>query len=307
MRIVIALGGNALLRRGEVPDAATQEANVRRAAAAIGEVARGHDVVVTHGNGPQVGLLALESERDSSLTRPYPLDVIGAETEGMVGYWLARELRNALPGREVATLLTQTTVAANDPAFGAPTKFVGQVYDEATAIRLARERGWTVKPDGAYWRRVVPSPSPTGFVELGVIRVLLEQHVIPVCAGGGGIPVVRTATGLVGAEAVIDKDSAAALLAQQIDADALVMLTDVAAVIRDFGTAAAAPLHRVRTDELRTLSFPAGSMGPKVEAACRFVDAGGRFAAIGALEDAAALVAGAAGTTVIPARVILNV
>jgi carbamate kinase len=303
MRIVVALGGNALLRRGEKPDAETQQDNVRRAAAAIADVARAHDIVVTHGNGPQVGLLALESERDGSLSRPYPLDVIGAETEGMVGYWLERELRNALPDRSVATLLTQTVVNARDPAFESPTKFVGEVYDEADAGRHARERGWSVRRDGDYWRRVVPSPAPVAFVELDVIRDLVDRRIIVVCAGGGGIPVVRRGDELVGVEAVIDKDRAAALLAHQLGADALVMLTDVPCVQRDFGSDHAAPLTRVTSDELRGLSFPAGSMGPKVQAACDFVEAGGTFAAIGALADAAALVRGTAGTTVFASRV----
>lgn len=302
MRIVIALGGNALLQRGEGPDAATQQANVRVAAAAIAQVARHHDVVLTHGNGPQVGLLALESERDSALTRPYPLDVVGAETEGMVGYWLERELRNALPDRTVVTLLTQTVVDPGDPAFAAPTKFVGQIYDEPTARALAAERGWSVRPDGDHWRRVVPSPAPIEFVELDVISSLVDRNVLTICAGGGGIPVVRNGDQLAGVEAVIDKDRAAALLALQLDADALVMLTDVPAIQTGFGTPQACPLRRVSSSRLRRMSFPAGSMGPKVQAACDFVDGGGAFAAVGALDDAARLAAGTAGTIVVPAQ-----
>ena len=300
MRIVVALGGNALLQRGQPPEAQTQEDNIRLAASAIADLAREHELVVTHGNGPQVGVLALESQRNSSLTHPYPLDVLGAETEGMVGYWLQRELANALPGRHVVTLLTQTVVASDDPAFADPQKYIGEVYDEATARRMAAEHGWVVKPDGRFWRRVVPSPRPLEIVELVPIRALLGIGTTVVCAGGGGVPVVRSASGLRGVEAVVDKDSASALLAHHLDADALVMLTDVAAVQRDYGTPQASPIDRISTTELRAMSFSHGSMGPKVEAACDFVDRGGRFAAIGSLTAAVALVRGETGTTIVP-------
>lgn len=266
---------------------------------AIAAVAVEHDIVITHGNGPQVGLLALESERDQDLQRPYPLDVLGAETEGMVGYWLQRELSNALPHRRVVALLTQTVVSPDDPGFAEPTKFVGQIYDRLSAERLRRERGWTMKADGPHWRRVVPSPRPLEFVELSVIRLLVDAGVLVVCAGGGGVPVVRTRAGLVGAEAVIDKDRAAALLARQLQADGLLLLTDVAAVQTDFGTPDAHDLHRVTDEELRQISFPAGSMGPKIDAACDFLAHGGRFAAIGALDDAPALLTGDAGTYIV--------
>lgn len=299
VRVVVALGGNALLQRGESPDAHTQESNIRRAAASIAELAHRDDVVVTHGNGPQVGMLALESERDGSLTVPYPLDVLGAETEGMVGYWLQRELTNALPGRDVVTVLTQTVVDPHDPAFAEPTKFIGQAYDEATARRTAAELGWTVRPDGDSWRRVVASPEPIEFVELASIKTLVDSGALVICAGGGGVPVVRTEHGLAGIEAVIDKDRAAALLARHLGADALLLLTDVPAVQVDFGTPQARPLGRITTRELRAMTFPAGSMGPKIAAACDFVAAGGSFAAIGALDQAAALGNGTSGTVVV--------
>ncbi|HVS66921.1 MAG TPA: carbamate kinase [Mycobacteriales bacterium] len=303
MRIVVALGGNALLQRGQAPDSQTQQDNVRAAVASIAPLAARHELVVTHGNGPQVGILAAESEQDTSLSHPYPLDVLGAETEGMVGYWLQRELTNALPGRRVVTLLTQTLVQHDDPAFADPQKFIGQVYDEDSARRIAAERGWVVKPDGRYWRRVVPSPRPIGIVELTSIRALLGIGTVVICAGGGGVPVINTGAGLQGVEAVVDKDRAAALLAHQLDAGALLMLTDVPAVQVDFGTPQARPLSQVTSETLRALSFPAGSMGPKVDAACDFVDAGGSFAAIGSLLDAAALADRTTGTVVTRARV----
>jgi len=295
----VALGGNALLKRGERPDARTQEDNIRRAVTSIAELARHHDVVVTHGNGPQVGMLALESERDGSLAVPYPLDVLGAETEGMVGYWLQRELTNELPGREIVTVLTQTVVDAQDPAFATPTKFIGQAYDEKTAKHMADELGWTVKPDGESWRRVVASPSPIEFVELASIKTLVDSGALVVCAGGGGVPVIRAEHGLQGAEAVIDKDSAAALLGRHLGADILLLLTDVAAVEVDFGTPQARPLGRITVRELRAMQFPAGSMGPKIAAACDFVEAGGSFAAIGALDQADGLSTGLTGTVVV--------
>ncbi len=299
MRIVVALGGNALLRRGEHPDARIQEDNIRRAAASIAELARHHDVVVTHGNGPQVGMLALESERDGSLAVPYPLDVLGAETAGMVGYWLQRELTNELPGRQVVTVLTQTVVDPQDPAFHAPAKFIGQTYDEATAMHMAVEYGWTVKRDGQSWRRVVASPSPVEFVELASIKTLVDSGALVVCAGGGGVPVVRSEHGLAGVEAVVDKDSAAALIGRHLGADVLLLLTDVAAVDLDFGTPHARPIGRITARELRAMQFPAGSMAPKIAAACDFVESGGSFAAIGALDRAAELCSGSSGTVVV--------
>jgi carbamate kinase len=299
MRVVAALGGNALLERGEKPDADIQESHVQQAVDALAPLARAQDLVVTHGNGPQVGMLALESARDPALTRPYSLDVLGAQTQGMIGYWLARALRGAAPGRPAGCLVAQTKVDPDDPAFTRPTKFVGPVYQEKEALDLAAERGWVVRLDGAAWRRVVPSPELLELVELPLIRVLLEAGALVVCAGGGGIPVVADASGaLRGVEAVVDKDLTAALLARAVDADALLLLTDVDAVTDGFGTPDARPIRHATPSELRARSFPARSMGPKVEAACRFVEAIGRMAAIGRLDAAAALLRGAAGTIV---------
>ena len=297
MRVVAALGGNALLRRGEPLSDEAQRANVRRAVAALAPVAQEHGLVVTHGNGPQVGLLALQAAAIGGA--PTPLDVLGAESEGMIGYVLEQELRNALPGRDVATLLTQVVVDPADTAFARPTKPIGPVYAEPDARRLAHERGWVVAPDGPGWRRVVPSPEPRTIVELETIRRLAREGTVVVCAGGGGIPVALGAGGaLHGVEAVIDKDLAAALLAEELAADVLVLLTDVPAVALGHGTPPARPLGRVTPAELRRHDFAPGSMGPKVEAACRFAERTGRRAAIGALDDAAALVDGDAGTQV---------
>jgi carbamate kinase len=297
-RLVIALGGNALLRRGESPDIEVQRSNVRIATHAIAQVARGAQIVVTHGNGPQVGLLALQAEayRDA---RPYPLDVLGAQSEGMIGYLIEEELRNELPKHDIATLLTQVIVDPADPAFARPSKPIGPCYAEVDARRLVEARGWTIGADGEAWRRMVPSPEPRRIVEIGAIRLLVEAGVIVICAGGGGIPVVVDAAGaLRGVEAVIDKDVAAALLASDLRADGLVMLTDVDAIYDGWGTPAARPIPVTTPSRLRAMSFAAGSMAPKVEAACRFVDGGGRFAAIGALADLEAILAGRAGTTV---------
>lgn len=301
LRVVAALGGNALLRRGEPPSLDVQRRNVDQAVAALAELAAQCNLVVTHGNGPQVGLLALQAASYTEVP-PYPLDVLGAESEGMIGYLLEQGLRNALPGQAVATLLTQVVVDPVDPAFTRPTKPIGPVYAEDEARRLAAELGWTIAADGAYFRRVVPSPEPQKIVELDTIRMLVEAGVLVVCAGGGGIPVVLDAhDALHGVEAVIDKDLSAALLAEQLEADTLLMLTDVPAVERDWGTSSARALRHASAHELRSLEFAAGSMGPKVEAACRFVERTGRLAAIGALFDAAGVLRGDAGTRVLPA------
>ncbi len=298
MRVVVALGGNALARRGGPLDTASQRANVRRAAAAVAELAREHELVLTHGNGPQIGLLALQAESCSELPAP-PLDVLGAESEGLIGYLIDQELSALLPGREVATLLTQVEVDPSDPAFARPSKPIGPVHPEARARALAAQRGWALVRDGSGFRRAIASPEPLRIRELRAIRLLLEAGVIVVCAGGGGIPVAAApGGGLRGLEAVIDKDLASALLATQLGAQALLLLTDVPAVFENWPQPGKRPLRDVSARELRRLRFEAGSMAPKVEAACRFVEKGGGFAAIGALEDAARLLAGEAGTRV---------
>jgi carbamate kinase len=299
MRIVIALGGNALLERGETPDSEIQQGHVRTAVAALAPLAADHQIVVTYGDGPQIGMLALESADDRVLSHPYPLDVLGAQAQGMIGYWLLQALENALPRREVASLITQTLVSAADPAFGAPTKFVGAGYSEAQAKELSASRGWVCKKDGAAWRRVVASPAPLRIVETRLIRRLLDAGAVVVCAGGGGAPVVRNEHGeLQGADAVVDKDATTATLAEALDADALLLLTDVAAVQTGYGTTEAAPIRRATPAALRALPFPEGSMGPKVAGACRFVELTGGMAAIGALSDVEAILAGRAGTIV---------
>ena len=301
MRIVCALGGNALLQRGQKPDADVQEANVRRAVTSLGPLAEHHELVITHGNGPQVGVLALQSASDPRLSSPYPFDVIGAQTQGMIGYWLLQALQNEISFKPVAAIINQTLVEANDPAFENPTKFVGETYDEETAHNLSIARGWDMARDGNAWRRVVGSPRPQRIVETRLIRLLLESGAIVVCAGGGGVPVIRDERGeLVGVEAVIDKDLASAVLAEALDADALLVLTDVPAVMEHWGTPDQAPIRRASPPTLRALGMPAGSMGPKVEAASRFVELTGGFAAIGSLDDASAMLDGTAGTIVTP-------
>ncbi|MGD0312589.1 MAG: carbamate kinase [Acidimicrobiales bacterium] len=301
MRLVVALGGNALLERGEVPLAEVQEKHVLVAVDALAPLARHHDLVVTHGNGPQVGLLALESASDPDLPHPYPFDVLGAQTQGMIGYFLLQAFENALPGRRVVSLICQTLVAPDDPAFEHPTKFVGPVYSEEEGRRLAQRRGWQIRPDGGAWRRVVASPEPQALMEISTIRLLMAEGAVAICAGGGGIPVYRDGNGsLHGAEAVVDKDLTAALLARELDADALLLLTDVAAVECDFGTESARAIRKTNPATLRGIQFPAGSMGPKVEAVCRFVEATGKKAMIGRLEDALELIEGTRGTLVEP-------
>jgi carbamate kinase len=299
MRIVAALGGNALLERGEPPESVIQETHVIKAVQALAPLAARHDLVITHGNGPQVGMLALESAHDPALSRPYPFDVLGAQTQGMIGYWLLQALQNALPGRRVACLVSRTLVSRDDPAFAYPSKFVGPVYDEEQARVLAASQHWVIRQDGTRWRRVVPSPEPAEILDLPAIRALADSGAVVVCCGGGGVPVAGgNGAGLRGVEAVIDKDLTASLLARQLDADALLLLTDVSAVQDGYGTPQARPIRRATPGELRARSFPAGSMGPKIEAVCRFVEATGKLAAIGQLSDAQALLAREAGTVV---------
>lgn len=300
MRIVVALGGNALLKRGEVLSADNQRRNMRAAAGALAEACRGHEVAIVHGNGPQVGLLALEADAYKAVP-PYPLDVLGAESQGMIGYVIAQELRNARPDWPIAALLTQTVVDPDDPAFRTPSKPVGPVYaaDEVAALR--EQHGWSFAADGKGMRRVVPSPRPIAFVEQPVIELLVSAGQTVVCAGGGGIPVQRRADGqFTGVEAVIDKDFAAALLAESLSADRLVILTDVDAVYLGWGSADAAPIRQIKAGDLRRHIFASGSMGPKVTAVCDFVERTGRTAGIGALSQAEGVLSEKAGTLVTP-------
>ena len=298
MRIVAALGGNALLKRGEPLAASIQRDNARCAARAIATLAVEHEVVVTHGNGPQVGLLALQAASYAAVA-PYPLDVLGAESEGMIGYVLEQEFLNAMPGRQVAALLTQTRVSQDDPAFSRPAKFVGPQYRESDAKRLAAERHWAIARDGNAWRRVVPSPLPIELLEVAAIEALVAKNFLVICAGGGGVPVTRDEHGrLSGVEAVVDKDRASALLADQLQADCLLMLTDVAAAFADWGTPGQRAIRRIAPEDVARMPFAAGSMGPKIESGVQFARRAGRRACIGALEDAADIVAGRAGTTI---------
>jgi carbamate kinase len=301
MRIVVALGGNALLRRGEAMSAENQRANVRIAAEQLAPIAAEHELVVSHGNGPQVGLLALQGAAYGAV-ETYPLDVLGAQTEGMIGYLIEQELGNLLPfEKPFATILTMVEVDPKDPAFADPSKFIGPVYEKDEAERLAAEKGWAIKPDGDKWRRVVASPAPHRIFEIRPITWLLERGAVVICTGGGGIPTMyepgsRT---LVGSEVVVDKDRASALLARELDADLFVMATDVDGVYRDWGQPTQARIGEATTSELKGSAFAAGSMGPKVEAAVDFAERTGNRAAIGTLAEVGGLVAGTHGTSIV--------
>ena len=306
-RLAIALGGNALIRRGEPGSTEVQRRNLVAAARGLVTLAEGSraEIVVTHGNGPQVGFLAIGAEMAASVVPAPPLDVLGAETQGQIGYLLAQALNDAFlergRRREIAVIVTRTVVPAGDPAFENPTKPVGPIYDEATAREHAAARGWSVAPDGKNWRRVVPSPPPIRIVEAAAIRSLVDAGILVVASGGGGVPVVELPDGhLEGVEAVIDKDLAAVVLARSVNADGLLLLSDVDAVYRRWGTPRQEPILRLSVDEAReglaAGAWPSGSMAPKVRACAEFVAGGGRFAAIGALENAVAIVKGSSGT-----------
>ncbi|HQR46924.1 MAG TPA: carbamate kinase [Thermoanaerobaculia bacterium] len=297
MRILVALGGNALLKRGEPLTAENQRKNVKIAAETLAPLGREHQLIVSHGNGPQVGLLALQGAAYSK-AETYPLDVLGAETEGMIGYMIEQELGNILPFEQpFATLLSMTEVDPEDPAWKRPDKPIGPVYTKEEADRLASEKGWTVAPDGAGFRRVVASPKPKRIFQIRPVRWLLEKGCIVICAGGGGIPTMYGRDGkLHGVEAVVDKDRAGALMARELGCDLFIMATDAAAVYVDWGTPAQRAVHRAHPDALAAWSFAAGSMGPKVESAAEFARATGKTAAIGALADVGRIVRGEAGT-----------
>lgn len=314
MKIVLALGGNALLQRGAPQDVGEQRRNVDRAATQIALIASAtppNALVVTHGNGPQVGLLALQAEAYKAVAA-YPLDVLGAESEGMVGYLLEQALQNRLPARVVATLLTRTEVRRDDPAFAAPSKPIGPMYSADESARIAKERGWTMAADGQGFRRVVPSPAPVRVLSQQAIAWLLERGAVVIAVGGGGVPVApadpsgHPTTGpdadphaLHGVEAVIDKDAASSLLARDLDADCLLIATDVPALYLDWGLPTQRAIGRITPRELEQLHFAAGSMGPKVKAACDFVIATGRRAVIGSLDDSVAMLRGKAGTQIV--------
>src|SRR4051794_14776472 len=308
-RVVVALGGNALLRRGEEDTFDNMYRSARLAAERIADIAAGGwEVVVTHGNGPQVGRILLQQEAARRFVHPMPLDVCGAQSQGQIGYLLQVTIGDVFFEREmerpVTTVLTLTRVRPDDPAFADPTKPIGPFYEEAEALTLVAEQGWAVRPDskGGY-RRVVPSPRPYSIVEAPVIRTLVGEGVIVIASGGGGVPVIEDGPRLIGVEAVVDKDLAAAILARDVEAPTLLILTDVRSVQRGFGTDAAEELDRLSVSEARAMldagEFGAGSMGPKVRSAVNFLDAGGTRAAIGDLDDAVAVLAGTAGTTIV--------
>lgn len=298
MRIVIALGGNALLKRGEPMTPQAQRSNIRSAARAIAALADDHELIITHGNGPQVGLMALQAAAYSPDVN-WPLDILGAESVGMIGYLVEQELSNALPaGTKLATLLTQIEIAPDDPAFSKPEKPIGPIYTEAVAKSLQSKEGWAIVEETKdKWRRVVASPIPQSIPQIDAIKILVEAGVVVTCAGGGGIPVIREHDGtLLGVEAVIDKDRAACLLAHELDADAFLMLTDVDAVYLDWGKPEQKALRLVGPGDLNAKDFPAGSMAPKIEAATDFASKRGKISGIGRLEDVKAILAGKAGT-----------
>ena len=299
MRVVVALGGNALLRRGQELSAENQRDNIRIAAQQLAEIHEHHELVIAHGNGPQVGLAAL---MDAAYTEidPYPLDVLGAKTVGMIGYIIEQELGNIIPFEDhIITVLTQIVVDPSDPAFRNPSKPVGPVYDKVEAERLRLEKGWHMAPDGDHYRKVVPSPLPQRIIEMDTIRMLVDNGVVVICAGGGDIPVAYDDDSkLFGVEAVIDKDLASGLLATGLDAEMFVMLTDVANVYVGFGTQNQKAIKAAHPDALEKMNFAAGSMGPKVAGACKFVRETGRRSAIGRLSDLADIMAGRAGTLV---------
>jgi carbamate kinase len=308
MRILVALGGNALLRRGEAMTAENQRRNVRIAAEALAPLGRAHQLIISHGNGPQVGLLALQGEAYTKVAA-YPLDVLGAQTEGMIGYMIEQELGNILPFEQpFATILSMVEVDPDDPAFKNPAKPIGPVYPEEEARRLAKEKGWTMAPDGDKFRRVVPSPLPKRIFQIRPVKWLLEHGCIVICAGGGGIPTMYGPDGkLHGIEAVVDKDRASALLARELEADLFIMATDADAVYLDWGKPAQRAIRRVPPHLLDPSLFASGSMGPKVEAAVEFVQRTGKTAAIGALADVERIARGEAGTLVTPEAAELEI
>ena len=297
MRIVIALGGNALLRRGEDMTAVNQRKNIQIAVSALAPIVEQNELVISHGNGPQVGLLSLQSAAYKEVEE-YPLDILGAQTQGMIGYMIEQELGNILPIEvPIASILTMVEVDPDDPAFDDPTKPIGPVYSKEEAEALKNDKGWEIKKDGEYWRRVVSSPIPHRIFELRPIHWLLEKNTVVICAGGGGIPTIYNKEGnLEGVEVVIDKDRASSLLAFELEADILIMATDTDGVYSNWGTEEEKPISKTTPEEIRKYEFDKGSMGPKVEAACSFIERSGQRAVIGSLTDIEGMVNGTAGT-----------
>lgn len=299
MRIVVALGGNALLERGERPDELVQRHHVVRAARALASLSHDHELVICHGNGPQVGVLAVENSADAALSRPYGLDTLVAQTQGMIGYWLAQELHRAGAGADVVVVMTQALVDGDDPAFARPTKFVGQMYGDPDPGGMASRLGWCMARDGDGWRRVVPSPEPRHILEMPALQALVDSGAIVVCGGGGGVPVaVSSAGGLEGVEAVVDKDLTAALIARSLDADMLLILTAVPGVLRRYGQPDEEVVRTLTVNQAAAIDLPAGSMGPKVQACRRFTEVTGRPSAIGALDQVTEILAGETGTVI---------
>ena len=300
MRIVIALGGNALLRRGEAMTAENQRNNIQIATKSLAPVVEQNELVISHGNGPQVGLLSLQSAAYKEVDE-YPLDILGAQTQGMIGYMIEQELGNLLPiGVPIASILTMVEVDPEDPAFLNPTKPIGPIYTQKEAEKLRNEKNWEIKRDGKHWRRVVPSPIPHRIFELRPIHWLLEKGTVVICAGGGGIPTIYNKEGkLEGVEVVIDKDRASSLLAFELDADLLILATDTDGVYLDWGTESEKIIIKTTPDEIRNYEFDEGSMGPKVEAACSFVERSGQRAVIGSLKDIEGMVNGTTGTQIV--------
>ncbi|WP_422526736.1 carbamate kinase [Serratia fonticola] len=297
--LVIALGGNALLKRGAVLSAENQYQSIALIADAIGKLAKKYRIAIVHGNGPQVGLLALQNLAYRDVP-PYPLDILVAESQGMIGYMLAQQLGAFHPTQPVSTLLTRVLVDGEDPAYREPSKFIGPVYEPQQQAELEQKYGWSMKLDGKYLRRVVPSPEPKKIVDIEAINLLLAKNHIVICNGGGGVPMVASAQGMIGSEAVIDKDLASALLAEALDADHLVILTDADAVYQHWGTPQQKAIRSATTKELAPLAVADGSMGPKIMAVSRFVQRSGKVAHIGALQDIEAVLAGTAGTLITP-------
>lgn len=301
MRIFIGIGGNALAQRGQTLEVLTQRANVKKACEAIATLAHQHEIIITHGNGPQIGLLTLQSEAYKAVD-PYPFDILIAESQGMIGYLLAQELKNQLPDKKIIVLLTQIEVAMDDPAFSTPTKFIGPVYTQKQMEALHAKHTWQFAKDGKFFRRVVPSPVPKNIVEIDSIKSLLHRDTIIICAGGGGIPVIQDSVTkqYSGVEAVVDKDFASALLAEQLKADRLLLLTDVSNVMLDWGKPSVSPLHVTHAGDLEKGSFATGSMGPKVMAVCKFVNNTQNMAHIGLLSEAERIIQRLSGTTILP-------